>query len=312
MKNLVIAFLLIFVSINSYAQSDTTTVQDSTLYRIVKSDGHSLMGYILKQDAREVLFRTNDGREIIIPQHVIKEIVPISSEEFNKNGQYIGEDRFATRYFITTNGLPIKKGEHYIQWNLFGPDVQFGLGKNLGVGVMTSWFGIPIIGTIKKSWEIGEKTQFAIGGLVGTGAWVAPDWGGALPFATLSFGNRRNNIAFSGGYGAIWADGDLAGRTLTSVAGMVRVAPNFSLVFDSFIFLPGAPETRTETVWNSDGTYYDQQVTYRDPAFAIFTPGMRWQFDEKRAFQIGFSGVLARGSLWPVPIPMVQWYRSIK
>ncbi len=138
--------------------------------------------------------------------------------------------------------MPIKKGEHYVQWNLFGPDFQFGLGKNLGVGIMTSWVGIPIIGTIKKSWQLGEKTQFAVGALIGTGSWALPDWGGALPFGTLSFGDRSKNIAISAGYGAIWQNGDLDGGALASIAGMIKVSPKISLVFDSFILLPGQNE----------------------------------------------------------------------
>jgi hypothetical protein len=169
---------------------------------------------------------------------------------------------------------------------LFGPDFQFGLGKNLGVGVMTSWLGTPIIGTIKKSWTIGEKTQFAVGGLLGTGSWIAPEWGGALPFGTLSFGNRSKNLAVSAGYGAIWQDGDLDGRALTSIAGMVKVSTKLSLVFDSFFLLPG-----------------------RNPGFSLLIPGVRWHQAEGKAFQFGFSGVITDGDI--IPVPMVQWYRSL-
>lgn len=286
----------------SYSQSDTTTATDTNTYRIVKFDGGELVGSILKKDAREVLLLTEDGREVFIPQHTIKEIVVVNRNDFNSKGQFVGEDKFATRYFLTTNGLPIKKKEHYVQWNLFGPDFQFGIGENLGVGVMTTWVGIPIVVTVKKSWQVSDKTQLAVGALVGSGTWAAPEVGGALPFATLSFGNRSKNVAISGGYGLIWGSYDVSGRAMTSVAGMVKVSPKLSLIFDSFILLPGKTETVTV------GTY---TYEYDRPGFALLIPGIRWHQSEGKAFQFGFSGIIADGYVVPVPIPTVQWYRSL-
>jgi hypothetical protein len=322
MKNLILILAIACFSGFSFSQDNSVAVQDTNTYRFVKTDGGELIGKILSQDEREILVLTNDNRKIYLPQHVIKEIILIEQSNYNLKGDYVGEDKFATRYFLTTNGLPIKKGEHYVQWNLFGPDFQFGLGKNLGVGIMTSWVGIPLIGTIKKSWELGEKTQFAVGGLVGTGSWAAPGYGGALPFATLSRGDRTKNIAVSAGYGAIWQDGDVEGRAITSVAGMIKITPKVSLVFDSFILLPGQSETNTYTYDNygynpvtgnyeflGTSTYTE---TIRKPGLALIIPGVRWHQSEGKAIQFGFTGLVLDAELVPVPIPTVQWYRSLK
>jgi hypothetical protein len=287
-KSLLILSFLSFSYI-SFSQNDIPIVQDTNQYRFIKTDGGEILGKIISQDAREILVLMKDNRKIYIPQHTIKEIVLISSSNFNHKGDFVGEDKFSTRYFITTNGLPIKKGENYIQWNLFGPDFQFGIGKNLGVGIMTSWIGMPIIGSIKKSWELGDKTQFAIGGLIGTGSWASPDFGGMLPFGTISFGDRTKNIAISAGYGAISRNGGTSGRTLTSIAGMIKVSQKVSLVFDSFIFL----KSKTES------------------SFALLIPGVRVHQSEGKAIQFGFLGMYNDNELFPVPIPMVQWYRSI-
>ena len=320
MKTLLFILSTLCLSGLSFSQNDTIPIQDTNTYRFIKTDGGELIGKILTQDAREVLILTKDNREVYIPQHAIKEIVLVNTSDFNRNGEFIGEDKFATRYFISTNGLPIRKGEHYVQWNLFGPDFQFGLGKNFGVGIMTSWVGLPIIGTIKKSWELGEKTQFAVGGLIGTGSWAAPDFGGALPFGTLSFGDRSKNIAISGGYGAIWQNGGINGRGITSIAGMIKISPKISLVFDSFILLPGKTETVTNTsqeyVYNSTTAQYEYQTVTstsqnKKPGFALLIPGVRWHQSEGRAIQFGFTGVVANGRVLPIPIPMVQWFRSL-
>ncbi len=289
MKSKLLAIFLLFIGNIALSQTDTTLTKDTSTYRIIKTDGGELIGQIQSQDAREILLLTKDDRQIYIPQHAIKEVIKLKNSDFNNIGTFIGEDKFATRYFITTNGLPIKKGEHYAQWNLFGPDFQFGIGKDLGVGIMSSWIGVPIIGSIKKSWQIGDKSQFAIGGLVGTGSWIVPEFGGALPFATLSFGDRSKNIAFSGGYGAIWTGDGVSGRAISSIAGMAKISPKISLVFDSFVLLPNENQT----------------------GGALFIPGIRWHQEEGKAIQFGFAGIIADGDIVPVPIPTVQWYRSL-
>ena len=289
MKSKLLAIFLLFIGNIALSQTDTTLTKDTSTYRIIKTDGGELIGQIQSQDAREILLLTKDDRQIYIPQHAIKEVIKLKNSDFNNIGTFIGEDKFATRYFITTNGLPIKKGEHYAQWNLFGPDFQFGIGKDLGVGIMSSWIGVPIIGSIKKSWQIGDKSQFAIGGLVGTGSWIVPEFGGALPFATLSFGDRSKNIAFSGGYGAIWTGDGVSGRAISSIAGMAKISPKISLVFDSFVLLPNENQT----------------------GGALFIPGIRWHQEEGKAIQFGFAGIIADGFIVPVPIPTVQWYRSL-
>lgn len=246
---------------------------------------------IISADARELYLLTEDNRKIYMPQHTIKKIEKVGREEFDATGNYVGEDRFATRYFFTTNGLPIKKGEHYIQWNLFGPDLQFGLGNNVGVGVITSWFGAPVIANVKKTWKVEENVHVGVGALVGTASWAALDVGGALPFASLTFGNRVSNLSFSLGYGSIW-DGDGAGGTsLASIGGITKLSPKFSLVFDSFIIVPNAGG-----VANTG---------------ALIIPGLRWHQSEGKAFQFGFVGLVSSEGVIPIPIPMVQWYRNL-
>ncbi|SFT47198.1 hypothetical protein SAMN05216474_0747 [Lishizhenia tianjinensis] len=321
MKALLLFALAVFAfTVNAQTLSDSTTLADTNVYRLVTTDGGELIGQILSQNEREIYFKTSDGRRIYIPQYTIKSIEVIDQKKFNNKGEFIGEDRFSTRYFLTTNGLPIQKGEHYIQWNLFGPDLQFGIGENLGVGVMTSWIGLPVVATVKKSWIIGDNSQFALGALAGTGSWALPEWGGLLPFATLSLGDRTRNIAFSGGYGAILNDGELEGRVVASVGGMIKISTKLSLVFDSFFLMPGETETRTETyynqVYNPNTMQYETQLItnsyeVQKRGFAVLVPGVRWHQSEGKAFQFGFSGIIYDGEVLSVPIPMVQWYRSL-
>ena len=112
-KIILTVFSVIICSI-LFSQNDTIYTQDATTYRIIKTDGGELIGKIISQDAREILLLTKDNRQIYLPQHMIKKMVTLKDSDFNHKGDFVGEDMFATRYFITTNGLPIKKGEHYI------------------------------------------------------------------------------------------------------------------------------------------------------------------------------------------------------
>ena len=297
MKKIIILSLFIWSSIKGYSQHDSTTVEDNNTYRFIKTDGGDLIGKILNQDAREILMQTRDGREFYIPQHMVKKLVVLDPSDFSRHGDYIGEDNFATRYFISTNGLPIKRGKHYISWNWFGPDVQLGVGENLGIGFITTWLGVPIIASVKRSWKIKENIQVAVGGLIGTAVWANPDYWGALPFGTLSFGDRSKNIAISAGYGGIWDDQNFNGRTICSIAGMLKVSQKVSLIFDSFILLPSLKNAS-----DNDNN--------RRRGGILLIPGIRLHKDENKAFQIGFSGILDSQKRRSPVVPMLQWNRT--
>jgi len=215
----ILSAMILTFSLNSnvIAQTDSTHTDMSKIYIITTYQGGEFVGKIISQDAKEVLIETKDKGQVLIPKYEIKEMKEIQVEEFTKNGDYIPKQVFSTRYFLTTNGLPIEKGESYLQWNLYGPDFEFGVGKNFGLGIMTSWIGMPIIGTAKYSIPLSKKANLAIGTLLGTGSWTAPDFGIALPFTALTLGDRRSNINFSFGYGAVFSDGQSDGRVLMSV-----------------------------------------------------------------------------------------------
>lgn len=302
MKNLLITLFLIIASGFIFSQNDTIPIKDSSQYKIIKTDGSVLIGMIIKQDSRELLLQLKDNRQIYIPQHLIKEIVKSKNTDFDNKGVFIGNDKFASRYFLTTNGLPLKKGEHYLQINLYGPHFQFSLGRNFSVGIMTTWVMAPLVVNFKKSWQVGEKTHLAVGGLIGSISWALPDYGGALPFGTITYGDKLNNITLSAGYGALWYEGTVDGRALTSLAGTAKMSNRISFVFDTFILLP----TKGRNLDNTQSVYYKKN----QPAFALIIPGVRIHRNNGKAIQFGIMAVATKDLFVNLPIPMVQWYRS--
>lgn len=330
-----LSFLIVFLILvitgfeNSRAQQPGN-IEPDKLYLVTKFDGAEFLGNILSFDAHELLIRTEKIGDVYIPKHEIKSIKEVNPKYYK---EFSGEELFSTRYFITTNGLPIKKGDNYIQWNIYGPDFQFGIADNIGVGIMTSWAAIPIIANAKYSIPLGEKMNMAFGALVGTGSWAYPDFGGILPFASLTRGTRKNNINFSAGYGALfysntqmnpntnteYKDHYTEGRVLLSLAGMARLSPKFSLVFDTFI-APWGPRREVNNwvdkgYWQDKDTYVPEYVlettTEQSPSLAIILPGIRWQMKADAAFQFGFTGFYFDKKFQPFPIPMVQWYRKL-
>ncbi|MDA3931035.1 MAG: hypothetical protein PF541_18960 [Prolixibacteraceae bacterium] len=329
------------LSFNSFAQPNTLISRDkpNTLYVIEKQNGVKFIGKIISQDAREVLLETENFGNIYIPKHVIKEIQSILPENGNN---YVTDDIFASRYFITTNGLPLKKGENYILWNTYGPDFQFGLADNLGIGIMTTWLAMPIIGTLKYSIPLGENKSMALGLLAGTGSWQLPELGLILPFTAFTYGNRINNINLSVGYGLMFYEGskeemgpnrypisnsinETEGRFLISIAGMKKINDKLSLVFDSFISPWGPKKAVTRYNYYDGNSYYNETTgeyvdnsyykkettTERSPALALLLPGIRYQIDPDRAFQFGFTGLYFDNEFVQFPIPMVQWFRRL-
>lgn len=190
------------VSLGLFAQEDTTSTEKKQLFVVLKTDGNEYIGYILKDDGREVLLETENLGKIYIPKSQIKNITKVEDEKLIQNGSYNTEGPFTTRYTFTTNALPIKKGEDYALVNLYGPEVHFAVSDNFNIGVMTSWIASPFVLAMKYSMKTGnENINLSAGLLAGSSGYLNSFRGyGGLAFGNITFGDRRRNITFSAGY----------------------------------------------------------------------------------------------------------------
>jgi len=255
---------------------------------VTKNDGTEYVGVILQQDAREILLQTETVGELIIPKHEIRSIEEFTGEKY-ASAKYAGSDIYATRYFISNNGLPMKKGDSYAMIQLPGAEYQVAVVDNLTIGGLTSWIGVPIVASAKYTVSITDNFHLAAGVMGGTGSWAAFNSYGVMPYGSLTFGNPRYNLNFSGGYLSLkfGDEGTTASAPLYSVGGLARLSDRVSFVGDSFIYA-------------EEGN-----------VVAVVVPGLRFDRNKGGAFQFGLAGLVINNNVIPFPVPFLSWFIEI-
>jgi hypothetical protein len=276
-----IALILVLVLVPAIANAQEFDPEKVVVVEM--NDGATFTGRIVSSDAREIVIRTADRGDIALPKYNIRVI-----RDFGTDSKEVEED-FASRYFISTNGIPIREGESYINWTLFGPDLQFGYKDNLGFGLMTTWLATPVVLSAKRTFALGKNRGVAVGLLAGGNLWGDGRLFIALPYVAGTVGDRNANATASVGWFAVsGSGGESDGRLLFSFGGMAAMNRTATFVFDSVI-IPG-------------GTDPD------DKMIGYLIPGIRIQTQPRSAFQIGFGGILSGGE--SIPAPFISWFRA--
>ena len=189
--------------VSAQTPNTSTPTSDTTKFIIVKYDGSEYVGLILSDDGREVYIETKSLGKIYIPKSDIKSIRPVNYAEDVAKGEFSSAGVFTTRYQFTTNCFPIKKGENYAMVNLYGPEVHFAVHKDFSVGIMSTWIGSPIALALKYTRGTSNpKINYGVGTLLGTAGYLNQGKGfGGLHWGMITFGDRRNNVTISAGYG---------------------------------------------------------------------------------------------------------------
>lgn len=353
-------FLLLFFTC-LYLFSNSAIAQsspkDTSLRVVEKHDGTKYIAKIISDDGRELLLETEALGKLYLPKSEVKRISKIDDVGEIKNGEFREDSPFSTRYAFTNNALPIKKNEHYAMANLFGPEIHFAVTDRLNVGVMTTWIGSPFVVVGKFTIPTyNEKVNFSIGTMLGTSGYLNSFQGyGGLHWGTFTYGDRKNNISFSAGYGyfdgggnnrsvpgvyvgdsSVYANpngstetyynypydipseprGNMFKAPIFSLAGIFQITSRASFFFDSMLAF-GSRETQSTNTTSTGGfdSPYVLTITegpqYTEEFVALYMmPGMRFQKNENRAFQIAIAGVSAwqDGEKYTFPLPMVSWF----
>lgn len=299
-----------------FSQADTTTKEKKSVVTLY--NGEQIIGKIISDDGREILIISEKIGKIYIAKSDIKEISLLGDTAKKiEGGDYILEGPFTTRYSFTTNALPIKKNVNYAMLNLYGPEIHFAVTNKLSLGIMSTWLGSPIalVGkyTIKTK---NEKLNFALGSIIGSSGYFNKARGyGGLGWLTATYGNRIDNISFSGGYGFLGNSNSslnpFTGGPLLSVAGITKIGKKSSIIFDSMFSFMRRKREVTNEYYDGNGYYYMNTTIVEENNIAFFLmPGFRFQSTENKAFQVSLAGVIdLRGSeTFTFPMPMCSWF----
>lgn len=347
MKNI---FLLVFLflSIASYGQSVEDSIKLNKVV-VITFDGLERVGYILKDDGREIKLETSSIGVIYISKNNIKKIIPfeeVVSEEYD--GDYRSSGPFTTRYYFTTNALPIKKNEDYALLNLYGPEVHFSLSNNFSLGIMTTWIASPFVLAMKYTIPTkNDNLNFGVGSLIGTSGYLNNFRGyGGLHWGMMTIGDRMKNLTISAGYSYVnpsnrqrrevegiyykytdddgniynspysYTDsyGNFISAPVVSIAGITRIGKKASFFFDSMIFFGKTRSIETSYTEIEDPypgyTLIENSTTINSTTLMILMPGMRFQRNDSNAFQFALAGVTRfnKGKALSFPFPSCSWF----
>jgi len=345
MKAILLTTLLLFVGNFCISQTESGDTTKKTLKIITKFDGTVYIGVILSDDGREILIDTESLGKIYISKKSIRSITNVGDDEVNEVGMYEPEGPFTTRYYFTTNALPLKKGEDYAMVHLYGPEVHFSLGGGFSIGAMTTWFVSPFILAMKKSFKTKkEKINFSIVTLIGSSGYLNAFSGyGGLGFATFTYGTPANNVSVSLGYGffnpgrnaflgnthvtasdGFYPSSQFSNTDLTKdgaitkhspvfqFAGIKKIKPKVSFIFDSMFSLAYPSKKTIESGFSPTSGESGFTVSTSQELTTLFfiMPGMRFQKSPKNAFQIALAGCtyIRGGNTVAFPLPQCSWF----
>jgi hypothetical protein len=339
---IIVTLLFVFSSIIMSAQEQGRVV-------VVLSNGNEYIGTISKDDGREIYLMTENMGGVYLQKAEIRSVKPITSESQVVSGEFRNTGPFTTRYAFTTNALSINKGENYTMLNLYGPEVHMAVSNRLSIGVMSSWIGSPLILAAKFTFPTkNPNVNFSVGNLAATSGYLQSFRGfGNLGFANMTLGNRLNNVTLAAGY-FIYRGGGQENFTqetvpfvdnsysayypapqglprpvhgpMFSLGGIARIGAKASFVFDSMLgfFEHTYYEEQTTTLvpetYNpifTPGLYSHRIAKQTSNSSVLFImPGMRFQRDERKAFQFNLAGIMISdsGDSFSTPLPMCTWF----
>lgn len=297
----ILLFILLLLgggSVSAQEPPPAPATDTTQLYQVVKNDGAVFMGRIISQNEREVVIETRDRGRVLIPMHEVRVIRAVNTKPEQAPRGHSG-DSFPSHYLLTTGAFPLKKEQGYMVFSWYGVDYHVGLTDRLGIGLTSTWVGMPMAGTVKYSIPLSSNVSFGIGGIIGSGTWLFPEIVVGVPYAGITMGSGKLNMNLSYGYACIFESGEATKyRPAYSIAAAARLSKSFSLIFDSMVL----PSTDSGTDWQGMPT---------TNALTAFSPSFRWSLKSGNAFQAGIVGI-RNGDNTGFAFPTIQYIRWIE
>ena len=193
--------------VNSNAINDSLKTADTTIsYVVVELENNTLItGKKVSDDGREIGIMTVDKGLIVIPKYQIRTIT-VSATMPTVGGKKVFPNPHPSRYLYSPSGIPLKKGEGYIQAIYYlAFQGQYALTDHWSIGVTTTYIACPLLinvkytNTLHKSADGKKNVYLATGIQAGSLTWIIPGTYLGLGYAGLTFGNSESNITINGG-----------------------------------------------------------------------------------------------------------------
>lgn len=201
------SFNSVMSQVNSQPAIDSSNTEDTTLKFVVVELGNntSITGKKVSDDGREIGIMTVDKGLILIPKYQIKTIT-VSATMPTVGGKRVFPNPHPSRYFYSPSGIPLKKGEGYIQAIYYlAFQGQYALTDHWSIGVATTYIACPLLinfkytNTLYQSADGKKNIYLATGIQAGSLTWINPGSYLGIGFAGLTFGNAESNITINGG-----------------------------------------------------------------------------------------------------------------
>ncbi len=201
------SFDSVMSQVNSQPAIDSLNTADTTLkYVVVELENNtSITGKKVSDDGREIGIMTVDKGLILIPKYQIRTIT-VSATMPTVGGKRVFPNPHPSRYFYSPSGIPLKKGEGYIQAIYYlAFQGQYALTDHWSIGVTTTYIACPLLinvkytNTLHKSADGKKNIYLATGIQAGSLTWINPGSYLGLGYAGLTFGNSESNITINGG-----------------------------------------------------------------------------------------------------------------
>ena len=213
MKKVLFLGCLCILSISVNAQTDSNKVAVETIKKdsvapdyVVELNSRALVvGKKVSDDGREVGIMTADKGLVLIPKYQIKSIVVASSMP-TVDGKRVFENPHPSRYLYSPSGIPLKKGEGYVQaiyWVAF--QGQYALTDHWSIGATSPLWAAPFLVNVKytntlKTDPAGKNNIYLATGIqAGSLSYIDPGTWLGIGYAGLTFGNPESNVTINGG-----------------------------------------------------------------------------------------------------------------
>jgi hypothetical protein len=312
--------------------------EDSTQWvRIVMDGGKEWEGIILEDDGREILLHTSNVGKVYLVKDQIDSVIEIKSKNRKVvDGVFPDRGPLATRYFQTSNALPLDRNSHYMLVHLYGPEVQFVLSDRFSVGLITTWLASPMILSMRYTIPTrNPRINFGFGTLVAS-SMIFNDFRGygGYHLGMVTLGDELRNLTISAGYAygtpgalevvsvpGVYPDPASVQREevnerfiqapIVSVAGSLKLKGNIRFMFNSTFSYSFTEEVNRVRQNNlpANLTILDDPLMVRTFGFHVL-PAIRFQYRLNQAFQLAVGGAVwfREEEINTLPTPMASWF----